>query len=184
MITLRILATALACCVAGAALAQTGSKPLDLKLPRGYTAPAATSTSPAPASNATVDHGLPALPPGRNEMPPSQARVSPAASRSTAPVSSGVPGVYYGDHSNSTAADYAQRGTPQCDDYSYNKPQVHGSVSTGVVSASHYGTTGYSGGNVTLSKAFGSCDDPEGGISISVGGITNDGFGGRPGWRH
>jgi hypothetical protein len=46
---------------------------------------------------------------------------------------------------------------------------VHGSVTTGVVSGNHF-SGGYTGGGVTISQAFGSCEHPSGGMSISVGG--------------
>lgn len=113
------------------AWAQSGGKPLNLKLP--------PSDLPAPAATAA----------------------KPAAS---------APGVYYGDTSGHIATD----DTPvhdNCDDATYNQPQVHGSVGMGVMSGSHIDGS-YQQGTVNLSKAFGSCDHPTGGISVSVGTST------------
>jgi hypothetical protein len=64
-----------------------------------------------------------------------------------------------------------------CDDYRYNQPQLHGSVGMGVVSGNHFGGS-YQTGRVNLTKAFGSCDHPTGGVSISVG-AGNGHFHGR-----
>ena len=61
--------------------------------------------------------------------------------------------------------------TDDCDDYSYNQPQMHGSVGMGVVGGNHF-SGNYQTGTVNLSKAFGSCDHPSGGVSISIGGGT------------
>lgn len=160
---------------AGTAMAQSASPPLNLKLPPGTASsvPAAASTISSAAAPVTA-RSLPALPPGANEFPP-PARSSGAAMTHDSDASP-APGIYYGDHSNTTAAGYAEQTASRCDDYSYNKPQIHGSVGTGIVTGSHIGTGNYSGGVATLSKAFGSCDDPEGGMSISIGGTTSHGF--------
>ena len=106
----------------------------------------------------------------------------PAASSSTpAPAAStrnNAPGVYYGDTSGRLGNDeVASDSRRDCDDYSYNQPQVHGGVGMGVVSGSHV-SGNYQTGTVNLSKAFGSCDHPAGGISISVGTGTGN-FHGR-----
>lgn len=108
--------------------------------------------------------------PAHSDMPPTDL---PASSASTAKPAKDAPGVYYGDKSgrmgNTEVADDAR---PDCDDATYNQPQVHGSVGMGVVSGNHIGTGTYQGGTVNLSKAFGSCDHPTGGMSISIGGTT------------
>ena len=109
------------------------------------------------------------------KLPPSDV---PAASSSAAgkPASS-PPGMYYGDTSgklsNSNSANAAA-----CDDSTFNQPQMHGSVSTGVVSGSHMGTGMWNAGNVNISKAFGSCDQPTGGVSMSIG-VGNSHFHGH-----
>ncbi|WP_431633904.1 hypothetical protein ACQVBX_09770 [Dyella sp. KULCS107] len=102
------------------------------------------------------------------KLPPSAA---PAASSSAAKPASAstAPGVYYGDTSGTTdAAIAANEPADTCDDATYNKTQVHGSVGTGVVAGSHFNGN-YQTGTVNLSKAFGDCDHPTGGVSISIG---------------
>ncbi len=127
----RYLAASACTLLAGVAMAQAPSKPLNLKLP----------PSDLPVSSAT------------------SARAASAA-----------PGVYYGDTSGRMGNETAERNdNGGCDDYTYNQPQVHGSVSTGVMSGSRVGTSSYNAGQVNISKAFGSCDDPGGGMSISIG---------------
>ena len=102
------------------------------------------------------------------KLPPSDI---PAASSTAAKPAASAPGVYYGDTSGrmgNDERDTAAASSDDCDDYSYNQPQLHGSVGMGVVSGNHVGGS-YQTGTVNLSKAFGSCDHPSGGISISVG---------------
>jgi hypothetical protein len=97
------------------------------------------------------------------KLPPSDL----PATASTAPRPASAPGVYYGDTSGRTAAD-DQAAIPACDDATYNQPQVHGSVGMGVTSGRHVDGS-YQRGTVNLSKAFGSCDHPTGGVSVSIG---------------
>lgn len=111
------------------------------------------------------------------KLPPSDL---PAASTTATKPASATPGVYYGDTSGRMGNTDPVATAPDCDDSTYNQPQVHGSVSTGIVSGSHMGTGNWSSGEVNVSKAFGSCDDPSGGISISVGGGDSN-FPGRRG---
>ncbi|MFK2903480.1 hypothetical protein ISP17_05875 [Dyella ginsengisoli] len=102
------------------------------------------------------------------KLPPSAA---PAASSSAVKpaTASTAPGVYYGDTSGTTDASLAADDTvDDCDDATYNKAQVHGSVGMGVVAGSHV-SGNYQTGTVNLSKAFGDCDHPTGGVSISIG---------------
>ena len=128
-----------------AAWAQTAAKPLNLKLPPSNL-PAASSSAAAPASAAT-------------------AAASPASS---------APGVYYGDTSGRMGNTEVARDTrPACDDSTYNQPQVHGSVGMGVVGGNHV-SGNYQTGSVSVSKAFGSCDDPKGGVSFSVSSGTGN----------
>ncbi|URL57875.1 hypothetical protein IM816_14845 [Luteibacter flocculans] len=150
-----ILALAVTSLLATAAVAQ--EKPLNLKLPPDYV-PASASTAAAPAQPADD---------GNAAVTKSGESVAVTRSRPLDP-----PGTYYGDTSGRmTHADVAD-DVPRCDDATYNQPQVHGSVSTGVVSASRGGSGSYQAGTVSLSQAFGSCDHPTGGVSISVGGGT------------
>jgi hypothetical protein len=95
---------------------------------------------------------------------------------STAPKPATAPGVYYGDTSGSTAAD-DEVAADHCDDATFNQPQVHGSVGLGVMSGRHIDGN-YQRGTVTLGKAFGSCDHPTGGVSVSIG-ADNGHFHGR-----
>jgi hypothetical protein len=109
------------------------------------------------------------------KLPPSDI---PAASSTAAKPASSKPGVYYGDTSGRMGNnDTTAATTTDCDDYRYNQPQVHGSVGMGVVSGNHVGGS-YQTGTVNLTKAFGSCDHPTGGVSISIGGGTGS-FHGR-----
>jgi hypothetical protein len=108
------------------------------------------------------------------KLPPSDV---PASSSTAAKPASKAPGVYYGDTSGSTGnSDYASR--PTCDDSTFNQPQVHGSVSTGVVSGSHMGTGTWNAGNVNVSKNFGSCDEHTGSVNLSIG-VSDGNFHGR-----
>lgn len=97
------------------------------------------------------------------KLPPSDL----PASASSAPKPPTAPGVYYGDTSGRTAAD-EEVAIDDCDDATYNQAQVHGSVGMGVMSGSHVDGN-YQHGTVSLSKAFGSCDHPTGGVSLSIG---------------
>ncbi|WP_448102487.1 hypothetical protein [Luteibacter jiangsuensis] len=159
-IFLALAATSL---VATAALAQ--DKPLNLKLPPDYV-PAPASTAAAPVGSTTQT--APAV-------TKSGESVAVTPSRPKDP-----PGTYYGDTSGRMENVEVADDTPRCDDATYNKPQVHGSLTTGVVSASHGGSGSYQGGAVSLSQAFGSCEHPTGGVSISVGGTQ--GHFGRGRW--
>lgn len=106
----------------------------------------------------------------------------PAASSTAAKPAASAPGVYYGDTSGrmgNNDATAAATTADDCDDYSYNQPQMHGSVGMGVVGGNHF-SGNYQTGTVNISKAFGSCDHPSGGVSISIGGGTGH-FNGRRG---
>jgi hypothetical protein len=98
------------------------------------------------------------------KLPPSDL---PASSSSSGKPAASAPGVYYGDTSGHTAASDEARAI-DCDDATYNQPQIHGSVGMGVMSGSHVSGS-YQRGTVNLSKAFGSCGHPAGGVSFSIG---------------
>jgi hypothetical protein len=106
------------------------------------------------------------------KLPPSDlpAASSTAPKPATPKTAGDAPGVYYGDTSGRMGNTEPVADAPDCDDSTYNEPQVHGSVGTGIVTGSHMGTGNWNAGQVNVSKAFGSCDEPSGGISISVGG--------------
>ncbi|WP_285405602.1 hypothetical protein [Luteibacter sp. ME-Dv--P-043b] len=157
---------------ATATMAQDTPRPLNLRLPADYT-PAPASTAPAPAKSA--DAGVAADPKAPAVAPKNGGgSVAVTSSRPLDP-----PGTYYGDTSGRMTGVEGDDGSPRCDDASYNTPQVHGSVSTGVVSASHGGSGSYQAGAVSLSQAFGSCEHPSGGVSISVGAGQGHFGGGR-----
>lgn len=158
--------------VATAGMAQDTPRPLNLRLPADYTpAPAGTApASPRPAdATVSADPKAPSVAPkngGEN--------VAVTSSRPLDP-----PGTYYGDTSGRMTGVDGDDGRPHCDDATYNTPQMHGSVTTGVVSASHGGSGNYQAGAVSLSQAFGSCEHPTGGVSISVGAGQGHFGGGR-----
>jgi hypothetical protein len=153
--------------VATSSWAQDASKPLNLRLPADYVPAPASSTAAAPASASSVA--------GTASKNGDSVAVTPSRPKDP-------PGAYYGDTSGRMANTEADSGVPRCDDATYNKPQVHGSLSTGVVSASHGGSGSYQAGVVSLSQAFGDCEHPTGGVSISVGGGNNNFGGGRGRW--
>ncbi len=100
-------------------------------------------------------------------LPPSSVL---AASATTATPHGDAPGVYYGDTSGRMGnTEPVAATTRACDDASYNQPQVHGSVGVGVMGGNHM-SGNIQTGTVNLSQAFGSCDDPGGGVSISISG--------------
>lgn len=118
----------------------------------------------ASAQNASQPLNL-QLPPSDMPVAASTAASPPATDRNGNPTS--APGVYYGDHSG-PAAPAEHAAVQRCDDATYNQPQMHGSVGMGVVGGNHV-SGNYQTGTVNLSQAFGSCDHPTGGVSISIG---------------
>lgn len=118
-------------------------------------APAFAQTAPAPLNL---------------QVPPSDMHAPAAAAN--AKLGPNAPGVYYGDTSGRTYAASAPPTAPACNDATYNQPQVHGSVTTGVVGGGHWGGS-FGGATVNMTKAFGSCEHPTGGVSITVGGMQN-----------
>jgi hypothetical protein len=168
-----ILVLAVLSLAATAAMAQDAAKPLNLRLPSDYT-PAPASTAPAPPSPAPEAEVSPD--PKAPTVAPKNGGENVAVTRSR-PLD--PPGTYYGDTSGRMAAVESDDGGVRCDDATYNKPQVHGSVSTGFVSGGHGASGNYQAGTVNLSQAFGSCDHPTGGVSISVGAGQGHFGGGR-----
>jgi hypothetical protein len=153
--------------LAGSVYAQSASKPLNLKLPSDL--PAASSTAAEPASSSTAANA------------PASSSIRPPASKTAniQPIST-TPGVYYGDTSGHLGnTDVADSQT--CDDSKYNKAQVHGDLSTGIASGSRMGTSTYEGGTVNVTKAFGDCDHPSGGVSFSISVNQSQFSGGRYG---
>ena len=161
----RFTVFATATLLAATAWAQNADQPLNLKLPANLPA-ASTSAAPPAAPSTTVANSS-----GR-QAPAANAQAGAQAGNQTASYTKDPPGTYYGDTSGAlgdTQAAVSAEPTVTCDDATYNQPQVHGSVTTGVVAGNHVSGS-YTGGGVTLSQAFGSCEHPTGGMSISVGG--------------
>jgi hypothetical protein len=142
-----------------AAWAQSAPPPLNLKLPANV--PAASTSSATPAT-ANID---------TKSAPGTANNAATQANAANGSYANDPPGAYYGDTSGKPGRTGAAHGQPvvTCDDATYNQPQVHGAVGVGVESGKHMSGT-YSGGSVTLSQAFGSCEHPTGGMNISVGG--------------
>ena len=80
------------------------------------------------------------------------------------------PGVYYGDTSGRAANTDERVAAQRCDDATYNQPQVHGSASMGVMAGNHL-SGNYQAGTINVTRKFGDCEHPAGGVgfSISVG---------------
>jgi len=158
--TIAFLAASL---LSATAWAQSSSAPLNLKIPANVPAAPASAATPASADAAAAPTPAP------NTAAATQA---PQANTGNSAYAKDPPGTYYGDTSGRLGDSQAAISQPPavtCDDATYNQPQVHGAVSTGVMSGSH--TSGsYTAGGVTLSQAFGSCQHPTGGMSISVSG--------------
>ncbi|HZX70274.1 MAG TPA: hypothetical protein VFE77_05580 [Rhodanobacter sp.] len=159
----RFLPVLLATLLTTAAWAQTAEKPLNLKLPPGNLPASSSSVAAASTANRAPDAG---------HRPASSGSVAAASPASSAP------GVYYGDTSGRMGnTEVASDTRPACDDSTYNQPQVHGSVGMGVMAGNHV-SGNYQTGSVSVSRAFGSCDDPHGGVSFSISSGTGN-FHGR-----
>ncbi|WP_114239775.1 hypothetical protein [Dyella sp. C9] len=170
---IRTTAFAASCLLTMAAWAQS-TPPLNLKLPVGVPA-ASSSAAPASSDGTTQGAGTAAATGNTAQASNASGNATSQANAQTGTYSKDPPGTYYGDTSGAvgdTQAAVSQSPTVTCDDATYNQPQVHGAVTTGVVSGNHF-SGGYTGGGVTLSQAFGSCEHPTGGMSISVGGTSS-----------
>lgn len=161
----RLTAFITASLLATMACAQSADQPLNLKLPSNLPASSASAAPPAaPATTVANSTG--------RQAPAANAQANAQAGAQNGSYSKDPPGTYYGDTSGAMGDSQAAVGAAPavtCDDATYNQPQVHGEVSTGVVAGNHFSGS-YTGGAVTLSQAFGSCEHPTGGMSISVGG--------------
>lgn len=125
----------------------------------GLLAAAAACAQAPPPLNLKLPSGTAPATTGTTAAPPA----------TTTATTNTAPGVYYGDTSGrmgNVVADVP--AAPPCDDSTYNQPQVHGSVGMGVMSGSHVGTGNYQSGTVNVSKRYGSCDQPSGGVSMSI----------------
>jgi len=116
-----------------------------------------------PADNAAVD----------------AADVEAARQGSSVAPSSAMPSAYHYDDPN--PRNRLAQGPP-CNDATYTQPQVHGSAEVGVVGGNHV-SGNYQSGVVHVTKAFGSCDAPTGGVGVSIG-VTKGDFNNPHGWHH
>jgi hypothetical protein len=108
------------------------------------------------------------------QLPASAA--SPQTNAVSQPIPDSAPGVPISDASNTanlpvpydtTYGDRRDATENGCDDKTYSKPQVHGSVGMGVA-ASKRASANYETTELNVSKPLGSCDDPKGNVSASI----------------
>jgi hypothetical protein len=152
--------------VVASADAQSVPQPLNLKLPPESVP--AESASPAPAQR-------------NNENVAAGTSAAEDASNPTADPAQMQPGVPYGGPyrvSENPGTSVARK----CDDATYTQPQIHGDVTAGVVGGKHV-SGNYQSGVVNVSKAFGSCDTPTGGVGISIGAGQENFNDHRHGWH-
>jgi cytoskeletal protein RodZ len=161
---------------ATAVCAQSVSQPLNLSLP-----PDIVSSQNATAAAASARDGKTV---SVAAAPAATTTAQSAPANATSP----VPG--YDEAANRTvdAADAANRSVdgqeasePACTDAAYTQPQVHGSVGMGVVAGNRV-SGNYQTGGVQVAKAFGSCDHPTGGASLSID-VGRGSFGNSRGWH-
>jgi hypothetical protein len=112
---------------------------------------------PAWAQTAALDLKLPA-----DTAPPPAAAVANESAAATARAASppALP-------SMTDANGAGPHARTACDDSTYGKPQVHGSIGMGVVAGNRL-SGDYETGSVQVSKALGSCEDPKGFVSVSI----------------
>jgi len=149
------IAALLAGIVASSACAQSLPPPLNLKLPPERLS--AQNATPLRISGANSAAVIPA----------------PADTENSSSQPSRIFGVNYDnaqvdyDDANGNVEYADASGKPKCDDATYGQPQAHGDMTVGVVGGNHV-SGNYQAGTVNVSKAFGSCDHPAGGASISI----------------
>jgi hypothetical protein len=138
----------LAAILCAAASAQTAPRALDLKLPPG--------SVPAQSASAAPEHtgNEPAAAAAMNTTV-----TSPAAGQTQPPLNY--------DEADDPYAESDAGAKRKCDDAAYGQAQVHGALTAGVVAGNHV-SGNYQSGVVNVSKAFGSCDHPTGGVSVTI----------------
>jgi len=152
--------------VAASACAQSATQPLNLKLPPESVPAESASAAPAQSNDENSAAGTSA---------------AADASNPTAEPAQMQPGAQY-------AGPYRMSEDPEasaarkCGDATYTQPQIHGAVTAGVVGGNHV-SGNYQSGVVNVSKAFGSCDNPTGGVGISIGAGQGNFNGHRHGWH-
>jgi hypothetical protein len=137
--------------IAASACAQSAPQPLNLKVPPERMSTASANAAPAHSNN--------------DSSTAATSTATDASNNPATPVQM-QPGVNYDEADG--RLEYAEGSAkPKCDDATYNQPQVHGDMTVGVVGGNHV-SGNYQSGVVNVSKAFGSCDHPTGGASISI----------------
>jgi hypothetical protein len=161
------VAALLAGMLAASAWAQSAPQALNLTLPPESVTTESVSAAPIPGNdgNAAVD-----------------ALDAKGASIPGTDSGQAALGVQYDDRNGRPLNPYATVMPPKCDDSTYNQPQIHGDVSVGVVGGNHV-SGNYQTGAVNVSRAFGSCDKPTGGVSISIDVGQGNFNGHRQGWH-
>lgn len=164
----HVIAAWLALVAASSASAQSSPQPLNLNLP-----PDAAGTYNASATPLPTGKGDPGINDNAivDAMDASNPPIGPARKQSRLP--------YDPDRRSEDSGTSAARG---CDDAKYGASQLHGSATVDVIGGSH-ASGNYQSGVVSVSKAFGSCDHPTGGASISIGVERENLDGHRHGWR-
>jgi hypothetical protein len=152
--------------VAASACAQSVPQPLNLKLlPESVPA---ESAPPAPAQSNNENAGA------------GTSAAADASNPTTEPAQMQPDAQYDGPYrmTENPGASAARK----CDNATYTQPQIHGDVTAGVVAGNHV-SGNYQSGVVNISKAFGSCDNPTGGVGISIGVGQGNFNGNRHGWH-
>ncbi len=163
--------------LAGSAWAQSTTQPLNLKLPANLPASSSTAAPAASATSATAASRPAPASVSSTASTSGHGSANSAAAANNPPIST-TPGVYYGDTSG-RMGDNDSADSQRCDDSTYNKAQMHGSVGMGVVGGNHMSGS-YQTGTVDITKNLGDCDHPTGAVSFSIG-VGNGNFHGR-GW--
>lgn len=149
------------------AWAQSAPKKLDLNLPASQLSQATANATPV---------NKPAVETATTNPDSAVAKALPTQA---AQANAGIVSI-----SNDNAiVDAADSRRPACNNDKYSQPQVHGSLGVGVMAGNHV-SGNYQTGNVSVTKALGTCDHPTGevglSISISQGNFNNRGYrGGR-----
>ena len=160
----RRIPALLAGIVAASACAQSAPQPLNLNLPPDNVSAEGVSSAPSQGEN---ENSVASTVTDASNPPGNPAQLQPGVAYD------GPEGMYENPEA------YAAR---KCDDVTYSQPQVHGEVTAGVAGGNHV-SGNYQSGVVHASKAFGSCDNPTGGVGISIGVDRGTFNGRRHGWH-
>ncbi|MGH8041486.1 MAG: hypothetical protein ACREPN_05515 [Rudaea sp.] len=157
----RYFIASIASALSASAWAQSTPQALNLNLPPSSATTASKTVAPAKSTgNAAI------------------AAVTTTAATTIQPAAQNQAqlGVQYDANANAIV-DAADSRTPGCNDATYGKPQVHGSIGMGVVAGNHI-SGNYQTGSVNVTKALGSCDHPTGSVSLTIN-VGQGNFNGR-----